>query len=80
METVETYLSAGLDREETKDVSGPAADEAARMKPGFSQAAFYRDHVVPCMEALRTPVDALEMMIDKRMWPIPAYSDLMYEI
>ncbi len=56
------------------------ADQAAAMEPGFTQAAFYRDGVVPCMEALRTPVDALEMMIDKRMWPIPAYSDLMYEI
>ena len=56
------------------------ADQAARMTPGFSQAAFYRDSVVPCMEALRAPVDALEMMVDKRMWPIPAYSDLMYEI
>ena len=30
------------------------------------------------MEELRTPVDELEMLVDKEMWPMPSYgrSDL----
>ena len=29
------------------------------------------------MEALRTPVDELEMIVDKEMWPMPSYGDLL---
>jgi glutamine synthetase len=32
------------------------------------------------MEALRSPVDAAEMLLDKEMWPVPSYADLMFEI
>lgn len=29
------------------------------------------------MEALRTPVDRLEMLVDKELWPMPSYGDLI---
>ena len=32
------------------------------------------------MEALRTPVDELEMIVDKEMWPMPSYGDLLFEV
>ena len=32
------------------------------------------------MEALRKPVDELEMIVDKEMWPMPSYGDLMFEV
>ena len=31
---------------------------------------FYHEKVMPSMEALRTPVDELEMIVDKDMWPM----------
>ena len=32
------------------------------------------------MEELRTPVDELEMLVDKSMWPMPSYGDLIFEV
>jgi glutamine synthetase len=53
---------------------------AKLMKYGKDQAASYRDNVVPAMAQLRTPVDKLETLVDKRMWPVPTYEDLMFEV
>mgnify|MGYP004616034367 FL=1 len=44
------------------------------------QAFFFREQIVPAMEALRKPVDELEMIVDKNMWPMPSYGDLLFEV
>ena len=44
------------------------------------QAKFCHDKVMPAMEALRAPIDKAELMVDESMWPMPTYSDLMFEI
>ena len=56
------------------------ADQAAAMEEGKDQARFYHFDVVPAMEALRTPVDTLEMIVDKEAWPMPSYGDLIFEV
>jgi len=40
---------------------------------------FYRQ-VLPAMEALRAPVDALEHIVEKKMWPFPSYGDMLFEV
>ena len=55
-------------------------DQAAAMEEGEDQARFYHFDVVPAMEALRTPVDTLEMIVDKEAWPMPSYGDLIFEV
>ena len=40
----------------------------------------YHDKVVPAMAALRHPVDELELLVDKDIWPVPTYGDLMFEV
>ena len=50
------------------------------MEEGRQQAVCYRDEVKAAMEALRTPVDKLEMIVDKEMWPMPSYGDLIFEV
>ena len=55
-------------------------DTAYAMKRGEAQARYYRDEVNAAMEALREPVDRLEMMVDKSMWPMPSYGDLIFEV
>ena len=55
-------------------------DKAFAMPDGIEQAKFYHESVVPAMEALRAPVDRLEMIVDKEMWPMPSYGDLMFEV
>ena len=44
------------------------------------RALFCREKLVPAMEKLRAPVDKLEMMIGKDMWPMPSYGDLIFEV
>ena len=55
-------------------------DQAATMEEGEDQARFYHSDVVPAMEALRAPVDKLEMIVDKEAWPMPSYGDLIFEV
>ena len=55
-------------------------DEAAAKEEGSVQANFYHSDVVPAMEALRAPVDKLEMIVDKEAWPMPSYGDLIFEV
>ena len=55
-------------------------EEAAGKEEGPEQANFYHSDVVPAMEALRAPVDKLEMIIDKEVWPMPSYGDLIFEV
>ena len=50
------------------------------MEEGREQAAYYRDTVKAAMDALRAPVDKLEMIVDKDMWPMPSYGDLIFEV
>ncbi|MEG7530102.1 MAG: glutamine synthetase III [Hungatella sp.] len=57
-----------------------AVDCCRVMTEPKGQAYAYRDQVVPAMTALRTPVDQLEMIVDKELWPMPSYGDLMFEV
>ena len=43
-------------------------------------ARAYREQVMPAMTELRRPVDELEMLVDKSIWPVPTYGDLMFEV
>ena len=55
-------------------------NEGCTMEDGEEKAKYYHEKVVPAMEALRAPVDKLEMIVDKEMWPMPSYGDLMFEV
>ena len=54
--------------------------EAEAHEEGRDRAVFFRESVVPAMKALRKPVDELEMIVDKDMWPMPSYGDLIFEV
>ena len=55
-------------------------EKAAAAEGGKVQALVYHSQVVPAMEALRAPVDQLEMIVDKELWPMPSYGDLIFEV
>ena len=55
-------------------------EAASAMKPGEQQARYYYEQVTTAMEDLRSPVDQLEMIVDKSVWPMPSYGDLMFEV
>ena len=54
--------------------------EAASKEDVEEQAKFFHETVMPAMGALREPVDKLEMLVDKEVWPMPSYGDLLFEV
>lgn len=54
--------------------------DGSKMPRGKEQAYYYREKVVPAMEALRHPADELERIVDKEYWPFPTYADLLFEV
>ena len=54
--------------------------EAAAIEDVKAQAFFYKDTVKDAMDELRTPIDELEMMVDKSVWPVPSYGELTFEV
>ncbi len=57
-----------------------AAEKAAAMENVKEQAYFYKDTVREAMDELRAPVDELEKIVDKEVWPVPSYGELTFEI
>ena len=74
--------ASGLLKEAKEALTKLEADQAAAvaMEAGKAQAFFYKDTIKADMEALRSPIDKLEMIVDKEMWPMPSYGDLMFEV
>ena len=43
-------------------------------------ADYYHDVVLPAMEEVRIPADKLEMLVGKKYWPFPTYSDILFYV
>ena len=54
--------------------------QAASIEEPKAQAIAYRDEVFTAMAELRKPADALEMLVDKDVWPFPTYADLLFNV
>jgi glutamine synthetase len=46
----------------------------------YELAAFYKFDVFEKMEAVRADADKLETIVDAEFWPIPTYSDLLFNV
>ena len=57
-----------------------AVAEIPQVPEGRERAVYCKDTVTKIMEELRKPVDELEMLVDKEMWPMPSYGDLIFEV
>lgn len=55
-------------------------DDAGEIAEADKHAEYMRKVVVPAMEELRKPIDELEMIVDKDLWPMPSYGDLLFEV
>ena len=55
-------------------------DNATEITDVTAHAKYMHEVVVPAMEALRKPIDTLEMIVDKDLWPMPSYGDLLFEV
>ena len=57
-----------------------AVEQSNAMECVREMAIFCHDTVTPAMKALRSPIDRLELIVDKSLWPVPTYGDLMFEV
>ena len=57
-----------------------AVAEIPQVPEGRERAVYCKDTVTKIMKELRKPVDELEMLVDKEMWPMPSYGDLIFEV
>ena len=57
-----------------------ALEKAATIEDVPERAQAYRDKVGTAMAALREVSDRLEMLVSKEYWPIPTYSDLLFQV
>lgn len=53
---------------------------AATKEEGKEMATYFREVVFPAMSDLRAPIDKLEVIVDKELWPVPTYGDLLFEV
>jgi glutamine synthetase len=54
--------------------------EAQETEDAFVQAKTYREKVVSQMAVLRSKVDSLEKVVDKKAWPFPTYEELLFKL
>lgn len=54
------------------------ANEANDIEDQYERAVFYRDNVVPAMQALRKDGDGMETIIDDLIWPLPTYAEMLF--
>ncbi len=54
--------------------------KSTEIPEGAKLAHYFHDEIIPTMDELRAPIDRLEMIVDKEMWPMPSYGDLMFEV
>ena len=59
---------------------GRLAEQGAGKEEGKEQAVAYRDLVVTAMAELREDADALETLVDAEYWPMPSYTELLFNI
>ena len=55
-------------------------EECRSIRSAKERAHACRERLVPAMEELRRPVDLLERIVDKDLWPMPSYGDLLFEV
>ena len=66
-------------REAVKNLT-EETDRAVAITSAAERAHAYHDRVAPAMAALRAPIDALELKVEKKFWPMPSYGDILYEV
>ena len=46
----------------------------------LEKAVYYKDSVIPIMDALRAAADEIEKFVGEKYWPYPTYGELLYSV
>ena len=56
------------------------SEDVKDVEPLEAQAMYYREKIIPAMEALRKPVDDAEILMGSKYLPYPTYGELLFGI
>ena len=62
------------------DVLIDVRTQSKAIKNHKQRAFFFKEKVVPAMNELRGHIDSLERIVDAKVWPVPNYSELIFEV
>ena len=62
------------------DVLTDVRIQSKSIKNHKERAFFFKEQVVPAMNELRMHIDSLERIVDAKAWPVPTYSELIFEV
>ncbi|MPM10508.1 Glutamine synthetase [bioreactor metagenome] len=56
------------------------AVEVPESEDAFATALYFREKVVPAMEAARAVIDETEKVVPADVWPVPVYADMLFRV
>ncbi len=56
-----------------------AIAEVEQVDDPDQRATLARDRLLPALDRLRQTVDALELVVDARLWPLPTYDEILFK-
>ena len=62
------------------DVLSKVRIQSKAIKNHKERAFFFKEKIVPAMNELRGYIDSLERIVDAEAWPVPTYSELIFEV
>ena len=63
-----------------KSVESALNEAQGAERASYRKALLYKDHVLKGMQSLRESGDQLEEIVDSKLWPMPTYSDMLFNI
>jgi len=54
--------------------------KALKISDTLKRATAFRDKVLATMNNLRNDIDTLETIVPRKLWPVPTYADLLYNL
>lgn len=78
---IKTIKDIAMHMEQARTLSDEmenVCDTVAAIECEREKAIAFHDKVVPYLEKIREHVDALEMIVDDDMWPLPKYRELLF--
>ncbi len=73
-------LTAWMDNLASCQAALQDAVEAVPQSDVLTQAGYYRDTVLPAMDAARAAADKLETMVGEADWPFPTYGKMLFYV
>lgn len=55
-------------------------EEGCERSNAEERARFFHQKVIPAMNALRSPIDQLELLVDRKDWPVVSYGEMLFEL